>query len=213
MAKRSGEGANRSTAARLSLRGEGGLYRKEMAGGGEVFSGPTATRALRAVGARAFTMDNNIFVSEDFDANRKAEDAALYAHEQHHQLNSGGEGAARSFHDAEELAARAIERMVLHRASEGEDFGTVLRDVQSARIQREADVVHLSGKGSGSSGPTGSGSQSTQREDEAAKAFAALLQQGRDERSILMEFADEIVHTLVESRLVGRMNGKSVGFI
>lgn len=212
MANRSGEAANRNSVAnRLSLRGEGGLYRREMPGGGEVFTGPTASRALRALGARAFTMDRSIFVSEDFDANRKAEDAALYAHEQHHQLNSGGAGAARSFHDAEELAARAIERMVLHRSEEGEEFGTVLRDVQAARVQRESDVVALAGKKSG--GGSQSGEQNSKTEDEAARAFAALLQQGRDERSLLREFADEIVDQVMKQRQVGKLNGRSVGFL
>ena len=87
-----------------------------MPGGGSVYRGEVASRALKAVGARAMTVDRSIIVSEDFDPARP-EDQALYAHEQYHVEHSGGEGG-HSVRDAEEVAARATEAMVFHRAKE-----------------------------------------------------------------------------------------------
>jgi len=93
------------------------LSRRSMPGGGEVFEGPLASRALKALGARAMTVDSSIVVGEGFDPSRP-ESQALYAHEQVHQQGSGGAGShvARA---PEEVVARRAERMVLHRAAEG----------------------------------------------------------------------------------------------
>ena len=93
------------------------LQRRTMPGGGEVFSGALASRALDALGARAMTVDKSIIVSQDFDPS-KPESQALYAHEQVHMMGSGGHGSHEAA-DAEELAARSVERMVLHRAMSG----------------------------------------------------------------------------------------------
>jgi hypothetical protein len=200
MSKRSSPGG--SVASRLETRGQGGLYRRQVPGGGEVYTGPTASRALRALGARAFTMDRQIFVAEDFDPS-KPEDQALYAHERHHQLNSGGDGAARSYHDAEEKASRAIERMVLHRASQGEDFSTVLREVEGRAFRDEADVAqHVD------SAPAGGGGDI----DPADAAMAALLGGGRSEISLIEEFADEIIASLAAQGGTSALQGRSVGF-
>lgn len=199
MSKRSPPGNN--VVSRLSRRSQGGLYRRQVAGGGEVYTGPTATAALRTLGARAFTMDNSIFVAEDFDTSDPG-DQALYAHERHHQLNSGGDGAAASFHDAEELAARAIERMVLHRAEQGEDFGEILRSVESQRMRTEGDVMRSAHEVGGRGGPA-SARQDTrhidssgQTRDPAQDAYVALRQRGRTHDSIIEELAFECVMVL-----------------
>ncbi|MFN7146937.1 MAG: DUF4157 domain-containing protein, partial [Myxococcota bacterium] len=106
------------TADRLAARAErNGLKRSAMPGGGEVFTGEVASRALKSLGARAMTVDKSIIVSEDFDPS-KPEDQALFAHEQFHVDHSGGAGT-HEHRDAEEVAARAVERMVLHRARAG----------------------------------------------------------------------------------------------
>ncbi|MBN2798487.1 MAG: DUF4157 domain-containing protein [Deltaproteobacteria bacterium] len=105
-----------------------GLQRKQLADGGEVYSGPLATRALRAMGARAMTMDHTMFVAEDFDVSN-AEDQALYAHEQIHMSGSGGTDS-HGERDHEEVSARSVERMVLQRAQEGEAFSSIMRDVK-----------------------------------------------------------------------------------
>ncbi|MBL8614117.1 MAG: DUF4157 domain-containing protein [Deltaproteobacteria bacterium] len=96
------------------------LQRQSLPGGGTVFRGEIATRALSALGARAMTLDRSIIVGDDFDAS-KPEDQALFAHEQHHAEHGdgGGGGGGSNFRDAEEVAARAVERMVLHRAAAG----------------------------------------------------------------------------------------------
>ena len=66
------------------------------------------------------TLDKDIFVAEDFDESRP-EDQALYAHERHHQMEHGRvDAGAHSY--AEEKAAQAIERMVLHRSKKRRQF-------------------------------------------------------------------------------------------
>lgn len=123
-------------ARRLMSRASGGLYRRTTPDGGEVFTGPAARQALRSLGARAFTMDHTIIVDEGFDVSNP-EDAALYAHELHHQMESGGVDS-HSERDGEEIAARAIERMVYHRMASGDDFGAVMRDAKSGAVMRDA---------------------------------------------------------------------------
>lgn len=205
MSKRSSPGG--SVVQRLAQRNQGGLYRRQLPGGGEVYTGPTASRALRSLGARAFTMDSTIFVAEDFDPD-DPKDQALYAHERHHQLNSGGDGAAQSYYDAEELSARAIERMVLHRSAEGEDFGSILRDVNTNKIQRASDVpIHRSvasdtGSGGGGGAP-----------DPAAQAYAALLQHGKSHADIVRMLTAEVVEHLQNQTDKAQTQGGSVGFV
>ena len=204
MPKRSSAGS--SVVSRLAERNQGGLYRRQLPGGGEVYTGPTASRALRSLGARAFTMDKTIFVAEDFDASNP-EDQALYAHERHHQLNSGGDGAAKSYYDAEELAARAIERMVLHRASTGEDFGAILRDVNMNAFWREGDVPIQR------SADIESGISEGSQEDAAAAAYRALRQKGVTHRGVVRLLTDEIIEHLQEQEEQSSMQGGSVGFV
>ena len=92
----------------------GAELKKEAASHGDVFSGELADQALGAVGARAMTMDGEIIVNSNFDLS-DAEDQSLYAHELYHKARSGG-AAGDQIRDAEEIAARAIESMVFHRA-------------------------------------------------------------------------------------------------
>lgn len=181
------------TANRIASRSEG-IRRKDMqVDGGEVYTGELASRALRAVGARAMTLDNTVIVDENFDTS-KAEDQALYAHERFHQAESGGEGAVVQ-RDAEEVAARAIERMVLHRSQKGEDFGSIMRDVN--------DNAHamLSGKGSGgaASGATAGGEKTGNLEDEAKTAYQALLASGKKHEQIVKDLARYVVSALDKS--------------
>ena len=120
-----------SLTQRLSARSSAGLSRKVMPDGGEVFSGALSSEALNAVGARAMTMDGSIFVHEGFGGT--PEDQALYAHEKVHEQGSGGinKGDHNHANDPEEMAARAVERMVLHKARAGEDFGETLQGIRS----------------------------------------------------------------------------------
>lgn len=110
------------------------LERETVGGGGEVFRGPLASRALKALGARAMTVDNAIIVGDDFDYS-KPESQALYAHEQFHKDVSGGRGSHHG-HDSEEMAARAVERMVLHRAAGGYESGG---SVAGGKLQSSQD--------------------------------------------------------------------------
>ena len=162
-----------------------GLTQKHMPDGGQVFGGPTASKALSALGARAFTMDKTIFVDDGFDSGN-AEDLALYAHESHHKNESGGKDDGHGEYDAEEMAARARERMVMHMAKRGDDAGGIL------------------GKLKGGRGPANAEEADAMLEAKTAKAgeanpldaYNSMLSQGMPHGQIIRELADDIVRTL-----------------
>ncbi len=176
-----------SLTSRLMSRRDGGLNRRRMPDGGEVVSGPVARQALRALGARAFTMDETIFVDDDFDASNP-EDAALYAHERHHQLESGGHDDGHGSHDAEEAAARAIERMVLHRSVKGESLSDIMRDVKGGNIPQSAKEADAFAGG--------------ETEDPAAtdatRAYQILLAQGTSHNEIVRQLKEFVMNTLLK---------------
>jgi hypothetical protein len=178
MAERKAPGE--SLSRRLASR-SGGLYRRSMPDGGEVYSGPVAREALRTLGARAMTMDGTILVDEDFDVN-DPEDRALYAHELHHQLESGGADHPTSQNDAEEMAAQAIERMVLHRSSMGDDFGAILRDVRQGGAGAAA-------KGEGGGGSAATGKSGLEETSDAEEAYKALRRRGQSHQQIVDDLA------------------------
>lgn len=153
------------------------LKRVNVPGGGEAFQGPTATRALKALGARAMTLDQSIIVGEDFDPHRP-EDAALYAHEQLH-VDRGGTAATHAVHDAEEVAARAAEEMVLHRMAAGESAQQIQRTEAPTRAPTQA--------------PAGApqGSPST-------RAIRSLKAQGGSHRDMVENLAQRVVDRLAE---------------
>jgi len=176
-----------SLSQRLLSRSGGGVSRRQMSDGGEVYAGPTVQRALKAVNARAFTMDEDIFVDEDFDES-SPEDAALYAHEAHHQAHSGGDEHGHGSKGAEESAARAIERMVLHRAEAGEDMGQVLRD---AKTNAPADT-------SAADKMVSEALEQKHGGDTPEAAYAAMLSQGKTHEEIVRELAEFVVKSLSE---------------
>ena len=180
------EGSDESLVSRLVSRSDTGLHRESVAGGGEVFKGELARRALRAVGARAMTMDNSIFVDDDFDLSNP-DDQALYAHEVHHQMESGGmsEGG-NDKHDHEEFAAQAIERMVLHRSiNQGHDFGEIMRDVKSTSAEEIAMRSVQAGGG--------------EKGEDPMKAYQAMIAQGKSHHQVVRELAQFVLGSLEES--------------
>jgi hypothetical protein len=112
----------RSTTDRLFARQDEspGLREESVAGGSKVLRGQLADQALDVLGARAFTFDRSVIVSSDFDTSA-VEDQALLAHEQYHAMygDGGGGGGGSNYRDAEEIAARAVERAVLSRSAKG----------------------------------------------------------------------------------------------
>lgn len=150
------------------------LKRVSVPGGGEAFQGETASRALKALGARAMTVDQSIIVSEDFDAQRP-EDAALYAHEKLH-VDRGSTQATHAVHDAEEVAARAAEEMVLHRMASGESAADVQRSPQK-------------------SAPPAKGPPA----DPLQKAIALLQAQGGSRLDLVDNLARQVVNRLAET--------------
>jgi len=178
MAEHDDEGGGDSLTDRIMSRSGPGLHRRSMPDGGEVVTGPTARRALRALRARAFTMDQTIFVDDSFDIS-KPEDAALYAHERHHQMESGGHDDGHSGHDAEEVAARAIERMVLHRSKAGDNIGDILRAVDAGDISDPLDGVEEKGP-----------------DDEAARAVRKMLRSGKSMDDIVKMLTTYVIDAM-----------------
>jgi hypothetical protein len=168
------------TADRVAARTQrDALRRMSMPGGGEVFTGDVASRSLKAVGARAMTVDKSIIVSDEFDPNRP-EDQALFAHEQFHVEHSGGEGTHES-RDAEEVAARAVERMVLHRASHG------------GATSHEA-AHSTPGGGATGGGVSASGTpQNVANNSAAQRGYASMRAQGLSHEQIVERLAQEFI--------------------
>ena len=192
---RSTRGNASPTADRLAARAEKGqLRRQAMQDGGEVYSGEAASRSLKALGARAMTIDRSIVVAEDFDPN-KVEDQALYAHEKVHLEGSGGEDTNIG-RDAEELAARAAERMVLHRARAGSGGAT------GDKGGSAPGGLAAAGGGQGG-GVNASGDKSPSHEtNEAQRGYAALRAQGWTHDAIVDRLAREVVDALDARREV-----------
>ena len=192
---------HRTPGERTSLRAAArmdGLQRKGMEDGGEVYTGPLARAALRAVGARAMTLDNTIFVDESFDASAP-EDRALYAHERVHQRGSGGSDQ-HGAHDAEEAAARAIERMVLHRAAAGEDLGTIMRDAPGDATSGNNEPDATAQDAGGQSAPASPAS-------EAASAYSVLVANGQTHDMIVRDLARHVTDQIEQTR---RLTAKRV---
>ncbi|MCA9571303.1 MAG: DUF4157 domain-containing protein, partial [Myxococcales bacterium] len=166
-----------------------GLSRKTMADGGEVFQGALASRALKAVGARAMTMDGNIFVNEGFGGT--PEDQALYAHEKVHEEGSGGHdhGDHNRGNDPEEMAARAVERMVLHKARSGEDLGETLSKIREnmPRNQDEAEkqIRHAL-----------SADKDGEMREQAMMGYWAIRSQGLSEKDVNRMLSEYVQETM-----------------
>ena len=178
---------------RLFSRAESNLTRKSTPHGGSVYTGALVKRTLRAIGARAMTMDNTIFVSDDFDLS-KTEDQALYAHERHHLMESGGVGE-NSKHDAEEQEAQAIERMVLHRSAIGDDISSILRDIEAGGAEQ-----------------AGSPSDDAPAEEDAGEALRALnslLGTGKSYQTVVDELARFVVESISTSEANATFRGNS----
>ncbi len=186
------------TIARLSRRLDNHLTRRAAPDGGEVFSGGLASRALRAVGARAMTIDRSIIVDNDFNLGRP-EDQALYAHEQYHVDHSGGQ-AGHSVRDAEEVAARAVEAMVFHRAAQGGYEGGY--SPGRGGSQQPGDAADHD---------YGSGVPSSEEKPEAKDArpdpergYWQLIEQGYSHQEIVEELARKCIGAMEETGQAGR---------
>ena len=175
------------------------LSRVGMPGGGEVFRGPVASRALKAVGARAMTLDRSIVVSDDFDPNRP-EDQALYAHEQFHAEHGDGHGGGggSNFRDAEEVAARAVERMVLQRDMTGGYEGGYHPGGSGAAGDPHKGADH-SGRGVASGVQSAEEKpETTQSQPDPNKGYRHLVEQGYSHADILDELSRHIMNSMDE---------------
>ena len=186
------------------------LRRVVMPDGGEVYKGEVASRALEALGARAFTVDRTIVVGDEFDPYR-AEDAALYAHEMYHVEagDGGGGGGGENFRDAEEVAARAVESLVLSRMAVG---GVEAGYAAGAGARKGNLQSGESGAGVGARpGDAGSAPEDTGGDPSPEKGYDAMVSQGMEHREIVDRLAQRVLRTLddqVESRNSRQGNNK-----
>jgi len=185
-----------SITSRLLSRTDPGLSRRRMTDGGEVYTGTLARRALRALGARAFTMGGTIFVDPGFDAS-KPEGAALYAHERHHQGESGGEGGNRAGqHDKEEKEALAIEEMVFHRIQSGEDIGDILHDVTTGAAANVAKGGEQAKTGGPAAELVSRAIIGGDKDRDPMEAYWQMRAEGWPHKMIVDELRDHVVENL-----------------
>jgi hypothetical protein len=193
-----------ATANRLTSRLErSALSRSSVAGGGEVFQGPVATRALKALGARAMTLDRSIIVGDDFDASRP-EDRALFAHEQHHAEHGdgGGGGSGENFRDAEEIAARAAESVAFREAKAG---GYESGNTPGAGPG--GGSPHGGGDDAGTSvtpgpAPGNAKPDAVRGEPDPVRGYRALISQGMTHFDVVDDLARKVVATMDDAAQV-----------
>ena len=169
------------------------LRHQSMPGGKGVYRGELATRALEAVGARAMTLDRTVIVSDDFDPSQ-AQDQALFAHELYHAEHGdgGGGGAGANFRDAEEIAARAVERLALHRATTGgAEMGHRPDDRGSgAQSDHHRAVTEQASKATAASGKSEKGPP------DAATGYHAMRAEGLSHEEIVRRLAQQVIQSI-----------------
>ena len=180
----------------------GGLYSQNMPNG-EVFRGSLADKALKSVGARALTIDDQIIVNQNFSGG-KAEDQALYAHERFHQEQSGGAAGA-SINDAEEKAAQAIE-MIVHQKAENGDLDAIPKSpTELLEEAKDKGMLDAQGKSSGSGTGTplekndDTESNST-NESDAVSAYLNMLEDGMTHEDIVLYVVHKVRQKLNEQQ-------------
>jgi hypothetical protein len=178
----------------------GGLYSQNMPNG-EVFRGSLADQALKSVGARALTIDDQIIVNHNFSSG-KVEDQALYAHERFHQEQSGGAAGA-SINDAEEKAAQAIE-MIVHQKAESGDLDAIPQSpTELLEEAKEKGMLDAPSKSSGSNTATpkqendDTESNST-NESDAVSAYLNMLEDGMTHEDIVLYIVHKVRSQLRE---------------
>jgi hypothetical protein len=187
--------AGEETSLRLTARStRPGLGRRSLAGGGEVYEGPLAQQALDVLGARAMTVDRSIVVGDDFDPGR-TESQALLAHEQVHVAGSGGRGSD-EVRDAEEIAARSAESMVIHRAQAGPD------DAQSA------DATNVEAGSETSPAPP----KEDEHEPKPERGYTALQSQGLDHEGIVERLVQDVMEAFEQDSEAGNERCGGGGF-
>lgn len=176
---------------RLTSRLERGELERVTVGGKHAYRGDMATKALDAVGARAMTLDRSVIVGADFDPSDPA-DQALFAHEQYHAEHGdgGGGGGGENFRDAEEIAARAVERMVLHRAvAGGYEGGKAPGAAAGAAAHNEADGKIVSAGAQ----PAEQNPDEKARAPEPGAGYAAMRRKGMSHHDVIEELARRVL--------------------
>lgn len=169
---RNGPGLGEELADRLMAR-SGGVHRRSMPDGGEVFTGNLVNHVMERVlggNVRGFAMDGSVFMPSSFDPSQPA-DQATYAHERFHTMQDGpGGGPQGANPDHEESSARAVEQMVLHRAEAGEDLSSIMPDVAGFDAGAPSGAQREDGSSRGSVGTAVQGTGG----DKLAEGYRAM---------------------------------------
>jgi hypothetical protein len=168
----------------------------------DVYRGPLADKALRAVGARAMTLDGEIIVNSSFDLSNR-DDQALYAHEMYHQEHSGGI-AGTKVRDAEEIAARSVEAMVYHRSSGGraDAIPDNIKDLFQEAEQSATPITN-----SADNNKTSTGNKEKSEMPSANQGYAALRKQGLSHSEVI----DLLARMLLDKHDQGDQNQNILG--
>ena len=144
------------------------------------------------------TVDHSIIVNNDFDLGRPV-DQALYAHEQYHVEHSGGQ-AGHSVRDGEEVAARAVEAMVFHRAAQGGYEGGYSPGRGGGEHPGDAtDHDYGSGVPSSEEKPA-----AKEAKPDPERGYWQLIEQGYSHQDIVGELARKSMAVVEETAQVGR---------
>ncbi|HHO53299.1 MAG TPA: hypothetical protein ENK18_21115 [Deltaproteobacteria bacterium] len=190
---RNGPGLGEELADRLMAR-SGGVHRRSMPDGGEVFTGNLVNHVMERVlggNVRGFAMDGSVFMPSSFDPSQPA-DQATYAHERFHTMQGGeGGGFQGASPDHEESQARSIEQMVLHRAESGEDLSSIMPDIEGLDPAAVVGAQRSDGsdRGSVSSALQGSGG------DKLAEGYRAL-RKTRSHAQVIEELKQHVVRAM-----------------
>lgn len=180
---------------RLSARSEG-LSRKSF-GGIDVYTGPVARRALEALNARAFTLDEKIIVAPGFDPHGNRDDAGLLTHEDEHRRSSGGSGGGAAGHnDAEEQRARGVERMTHHLLDQGASLGDVLQEIRSG--SSGASALAPTGPGAGQPGAAlvSAALIGGDKDRDPMAAYLQMRTEGMSHARVVQELKQEVMSSL-----------------
>ncbi|HJN75103.1 MAG TPA: DUF4157 domain-containing protein [Myxococcota bacterium] len=177
------------------------LERVSVPGGGEAYTGPEATRALQALDAEAMTVDGSIIVQEGFDPSRPA-DAALFAHEQYH-VEEGRPGAlTHAIHDAEEVAARAVESMVFHRMTGGYEGG--YQPGGGAGDAKGGQTPDHGGRGTSEfNAGADTKPEAVDADPDAARGYLAMKKLGMNHVDIVDKLAREVGSAMDQQKEIG----------
>ena len=140
-------------------------------------------------------------MQEGFDPSRPA-DAALFAHEQYH-VEEGRPGAlTHAIHDAEEVAARAVESMVFHRMTGGYEGG--YQPGGGAGDAKGGQTPDHGGRGTSEfNAGADTKPEAVDADPDAARGYLAMKKLGMNHVDIVDKLAREVGSAMDQQKEIG----------